>query len=167
MNRKSFLRNFSIGAGVLIAAPVSTIAQDATPAPLPADKVKEFIGAGHNNLAKVKTLLLEFPNLLYATWDWGGGDFETALEGAGHVGTKDVANFLIDQGARTNLFVLTMLGKTQIVKAYLNEYPQYLNARGPHGFTLLHHAQRGGEDAKELLDYLQSRGLKETRVKIG
>jgi hypothetical protein len=125
--------------------------------PLPSEKVKEFVGAGHNDLVKVKKLLEEFPGLLYATWDWGGGDFETALEGAGHVGTKDVANYLIGQGARTNLFVLTMLGKTQLVKAWLETYPDYLNAKGPHGYTLLHHAQRGGEDAKELLDYLQSK----------
>ncbi len=167
MNRKKFLQNFSVGAGGLLLMPSAIIAQaNPKPDPLPAEKVKEFVGAGHNNLVKVKSLLEEFPGLLYATWDWGGGDFETALEGAGHVGTKDVANFLIAQGARTNLFVLTMLGKTQIVKAYLDTYPEYLNAKGPHGFTLLHHAQRGGDDAKELLDYLQSKGLKETRVKL-
>jgi hypothetical protein len=59
-----------------------------------------------------------------------------------------------------------MLGKTQIVKAYLEAWPQYLNARGPHGFTLLHHAQRGGDDVKEILDYLQSKGLKEAKVSL-
>ncbi len=167
MNRKKFLQNFSVGAGGLLLMPSAIIAQvTPKPDPLPAEKVKEFVGAGHNDLVKVKKLLEEFPGLLYATWDWGGGDFETAIEGAGHVGTKDVANYLIGQGARTNLFVLTMLGKTQIVKAYLDSYPEYLNAKGPHGFTLLHHAQRGGEDAKELQDYLQSKGLKETRVKL-
>ena len=68
--------------------------------PLPAEKVKEFVSAGHNNLEKVKSLLLELPTLLYATWDLGGGDFETALEGAGHVGNKDIANHLIKSGAR-------------------------------------------------------------------
>ena len=167
MNRKQFLQNFSIGAGGMLIMPSAIIAQaNPKPDPLPAEKVKEFVGAGHNDLVKVKKLLGEFPGLLYATWDWGGGDFETALEGAGHVGTKDVANFLIEKGARTNLFVLTMLGKTQIVKAYLETYPQYLYAKGPHGFTLLHHAQRGGEEARELLDYLQSKGLKETRVPL-
>ncbi len=167
MNRKKFLQNFSVGAGGLLLMPSAIIAQvTPKPDPLPAEKVKEFVGAGHNDLVKVKKLLEEFPGLLYATWDWGGGDFETAIEGAGHVGTKDVANYLIGQGARTNLFVLTMLGKTQIVKAYLDSYPEYLYAKGPHGFTLLHHAQRGGEDAKELLDFLQSKGLKETRVKL-
>jgi hypothetical protein len=172
LKRKSFIQSLAIGAGGIISIPYflngQTTQQPAPqrPDPLPAEKVKEFVGAGHNNLEKVKSLLIEFPTLLYSTWDWGGGDFETGLEGAGHVGNKDIANYLIGQGARTNLFVLTMLGKTQIVKAYLETYPEYLNARGPHGFTLLHHAQRGGDDAKELLEYLQSKGLKETKAKL-
>jgi hypothetical protein len=171
MNRKYFLQQVAIGTGSLIAAPYLLSGQT-TPKvpqkadPLPAEKVKDFVSAGHNNLDKVKSLLVEFPTLLYAMWDLGGGDFETALEGAGHVGNKDIANHLIKLGARTNMFVLTMLGKTQIVKPYLEAFPEYLTARGPHGFTLLHHAQRGGEDAKELLEYLQSKGLKEARAAL-
>lgn len=65
---------------------------------LPPDKVKDFVIAGHGDLVKVKTMLQEIPTLLYATWDWGGGDFETALEGAGHVGNKEIANYLISTG---------------------------------------------------------------------
>jgi hypothetical protein len=171
MNRKNFLQQAIIGTGAVVAVPFLLMGQ--TPAakppetdPLPPEKVKDFVSAGHNNLDKVKSLLVEFPTLLYATWDWGGGDFETGLEGAGHVGNKEIANHLIGLGARTNLFVLTMLGKTTIIKAYLDMYPQYINAGGPHGFTLLHHAQKGGDDAKELLEHLQSRGLKETKVKL-
>ena len=59
-----------------------------------------------------------------------------------------------------------MLGKTQIVKAFIETFPSYLYARGPHGFILLHHAQRGGEEAKELFEYLQSKGLIETKAKL-
>ena len=171
MNRKNFLQHAIIGTGSIIAVPYllsgQTIPSVAPKGdPLSPEKVKEFVVAGHSNLDKVKELLVEFPTLLYATWDWGGGDFETGLEGAGHMGNKDIANHLIGIGARTNLFVLTMLGKTQIVKPYLETYPQYLTARGPHGFTLLHHAQKGGDEAKELLDYLQSKGLKETKAAL-
>src|SRR5688500_14927282 len=167
MNRKSFLRKSILAGGsILILEPIVS-GQMGSPTtkvdPLPAEKVKAFVSAGHNNLDKVKELLIEFPTLIYATWDLGGGDFETALEGAGHVGSKEIANYLIKQGARTNMFVLTMLGKTQIVKPYLEAFPEYLTARGPHGLTLLHHANRGGDDAKELLEYLQSKGLKETK----
>jgi hypothetical protein len=171
MNRKKFLHQTLLGAGSITAFPVLLKGQSNTAAssvadPLSAEKVKEFVVAGHSNLELVKSLLMEFPTLLYATWDWGNGDFETALEGAGHMGNKEIASYLIGKGARTNLFVLTMLGKAKIVKAYLDSYPEYLTARGPHGFTLLHHAQKGGEDAKELADYLQSKGLKETKSKL-
>jgi hypothetical protein len=167
MNRKNFLQHVSLGTGGMIAA--SYLFGQNTQGksdPLPAEKVKEFVIAGHSDISKVKELLTEFPTLLYATWDWGGGDFETALEGAGHVGNKEIANHLINLGARTNLFVLTMLGKTQIVKTWLDTFPQYLSARGPHGFTFLHHAQKGGDDAKELLGYFQSKGLTETKVAL-
>ncbi len=171
MNRKHFLWHTAATTSGILTAPFllpgqNTTAVNSKADPLPAEKVKEFVVAAHGNLDKTKLLLTEFPTLLYATWDWGGGDFETGLEGAGHVGNKDIANYLIGLGARTNLFVLTMLGKTAIVKAYLETYPAYLNARGPHGFTLLHHAQKGGDDAKELLDYLQSKGLKDTKTNL-
>ena len=167
MKRKSFIHSLLPIIGGLSALPVIATAQDkTTPASLPPDRVKDFVIAGHGNLEKVKQLLAETPNLLYATWDWGGGDFETAIEGAGHVGNKDIANYLIDKGARTNLFVLTMLGKTEIVKGFIEVYPSFLEARGPHGFSFLHHAQRGGENAKELLDYFASKGLKETKYNL-
>lgn len=160
-----------IGAGSMLVAPAILTAQQTNPAktaidPLPAEKVKEFVIAGHGDLNKVKSMLQELPTLLYATWDWGGGDFETALEGAGHVGNKPIATYLIGLGARTNLFVLTMLGQTQLVKSYLETWPQYLNARGPHGLTLLHHAQKGGDDAKALQEYLLSKGLTETKMSL-
>jgi len=169
MNRKNFLQQAAVGAGAVATLPYLAFAQTTQASvstkaePLPAEKVKEFVGAGHNNLEKVKLLLTEYPTLIYATWDLGGGDFETALEGAGHVGNKDIANYLIKLGARTNMFVLTMLGKTQVVIPYLEAFPEYLKARGPHGLTLLHHAQRGGDDAREILEYLQAKGLKETK----
>lgn len=168
MDRRIFLQQATIGSAGIIALPALTFGQTRVKEtdPLPADKVKDFVIAGHGNIDKVKTMLQELPTLLYATWDWGGGDFETALEGAGHVGNKEIANYLIGLGARTNLFVLTMLGKTDWVKAYLEAWPTYLNARGPHGLTLLHHAQKGGEGARELVDYLQTKGLKEAKLPL-
>ncbi|MES2005116.1 MAG: ankyrin repeat domain-containing protein [Bacteroidota bacterium] len=167
MQRKEFLQTVSLSAtGLLAPAFVFSQTQTQTPEPLPDTLVKEFVIAGHGNFDKTKQLLTETPNLLYATHDWGKGDFETALEGAGHVGNKEIANFLIEKGARTNLFVLTMLGKTNLVKSFLETFPSFINARGPHGLTLLHHAQKGGEPAKELLDYLTGKGLKETKIAL-
>lgn len=158
----------TLGIAGIVSAPLLSFAKE-QPAfidPIPADKVKEFVTAGHTDFAKTKQMLEDTPGLLYATWDWGGGDFETALEGAGHMGNREIATYLIEKGARTNLYVLTMLGKTQLVKSYLDLFPDYLFARGPHGLTLLHHAQKGGDDAKELYDYFLSKGLKDTWLKL-
>ena len=168
MKRKLFLQQAVLGAGSMLAIPSLTFSRKpgTNIDPLPLEQVKAFVIAGHGNFEEVKKMLAQTPTLLYSTWDWGGGDFETALEGAGHVGNKEIANYLIGLGARTNLFVLAMLGKTQIVKFFLDTFPEYLNARGPHGFTFLHHAQKGGDDAKELLNYFQSKGLKETKVAL-
>lgn len=166
MNRKAFLSTISLGMGGVMVVPGILGAMNDKPAPLAGELVKEFVGAGHNNLEKVKLMLKENPNLLYAKWDWGGGDFESALEGAGHVGDKDIANYLIGMGSRANIFVLTMLGKTKVVLGMLEEYPELLHARGPHGFTLLHHAERGGEEATELLHYLEKKGLTEKKISL-
>src|SRR5678816_1188996 len=168
MNRKIFLSQTVFGTvGSMIALPAFARHQFKTEAdPLPQDKVKQFVIAGHGKFDEVKKMLAELPTLLYATWDWGNGDFETALEGAGHVGNKEIANYLIGLGARTNLFVLTMLGKTSIVKNFLETFPQYLQARGPHGLTFFHHAQAGGNDSKELLDYFLSKGLSEDKMAL-
>jgi hypothetical protein len=133
---------------------------------LETDVVKAFVAAGHNDLSKVKEMLAEEPNLIYASYDWGNGDFEEAIEGAGHVGDKEIANYLIEQGARPNLFVLTMLGQSHLVLPILETYPALIHAKGPHGFTLLHHAKVGGEVAKDIRDYLLEKGLEETKYKI-
>ncbi len=167
MNRKNFLHHTTAGLAGLLVVPSLTFADDAKkPEPLKTEIVKEFVGAGHNNLSRVKEMLAEYPNLLFSRYDWGNGDFEEAIEGAGHVGDKEIANYLITQGARVNLFILTMLGKTSLVKPILEAYPQLIFAKGAHGFTLLHHAKRGGDDAKELLAYLEEKGLKEMQYKI-
>jgi hypothetical protein len=166
LSRKKFIALGSLGLAGIASQAVAQQNQTDKPPALDKDLVKDFVIAGHGNFDKVKQMLQEHTTLLYATWDWGGGDFETALEGAGHVGNKEIANYLVGLGARTNLFVLTMLGKTKIVKPFLEQFPQFVFAKGPHGLTLLHHAQKGGEDAKELLDYIQSKGLKETKMNL-
>ena len=166
MQRETFISTIALGTIGLLTPPIILRSQNEKPPPLNSELVKEFVAAGHNDLEKVKQMMKEYPNLLYAKWDWGGGDFESALEGAGHVGDKDIANYLIEAGARCNIFVLTMLGKTHIVKPTLEMYPHLLTSKGPHGFTLLHHAQRGGSDAAELNEYLQKKGLTETKVSL-
>ena len=123
---------------------------------LEAKLVQEFVGNAHGDLNRVQELLAQEPGLINATWDWGGGDFETALGAASHMGRKDIAIFLLDHGARLDIFAATMLGKLDIVKATLAVFPDALKTPGPHGIPLIAHAQAGGEEAKAVLEYLQS-----------
>ncbi len=127
--------------------------------------VEEFVRVAHSDFDSVKSMLSETPHLLNSAWDWKNGDFETAIGAAGHMGRKDIAEFLITKGARFDVFVLTMLGYTEIVKKTLQINPELVFSLGPHGFTLLHHAKQGGENAAELYDFFISKGLTETFIK--
>jgi hypothetical protein len=57
-----------------------------------------------------------------------------------------------------------MLGNLELVKNVLTAQPQLLNSKGPHGFTMLHHAKQGGENSKAVFEYLQSLGAKEMKL---
>jgi|SRR5687768_2245764 len=118
--------------------------------------VQEFVAKAHGDFERVKELLAQQPGLINATWDWGGGDFETALGAAAHMGNKEIANFLLETGARLDLFAAAMLGKLEIVKAALNAYPNAIDIPGPHGISLIAHAEAGGEEAKPVLEFLES-----------
>lgn len=123
---------------------------------LEAALVEEFVGNAHGNLQRVKELLAQEPALVNATWDWGGGDFETALGAASHMGRRDIALFLLEHGARLDIFAAAMLGRLEIVKAALEAFPEALHTAGPHGIPLVTHAQMGGKEAEAVLEYLQS-----------
>ncbi|MCL4268729.1 MAG: ankyrin repeat domain-containing protein [Anaerolineales bacterium] len=123
---------------------------------LEATLVQEFVGNAHGNFERVKELLTQEPALINATWDWGGGDFETALGAASHMGNKQIANYLLEHGARLDIFAAAMLGKLDVVKAALEAYPEMVNTPGPHGIPLVTHAEAGGADAKAVLDYINS-----------
>jgi hypothetical protein len=124
--------------------------------PIESELVQEFVGNAHGDLNRVKELLEREPALVNACWDWGGGDFETALGAAAHMGAKDIANYLLEHGARLDIFAAAMLGKLKIVKAALKEYPNAKDILGPHDIPLIVHAEQGGDDAKEVLEYLKS-----------
>jgi hypothetical protein len=180
-NRRSFLISSVAAAGLVIypetllfgqvagtgpASPAAAAqapsanagASKPRPDPLKPELVKEFVIAAHGDLEKTKSLLAETPSLLNATWDWGGGDFEMAIGGAGHMGRRDIALFLISQGGRFDLFVAAMLGRLDVVKPMLTAFPHLAESKGPHGIPLMVHAQKGGQDAAEVAAFLE--GLK-------
>ncbi len=159
ISRKRFLRQFCAGAPALLLLPNLEMRQDKEP--LNRDLVREFVGASHRDLDKVKALLEETPALLHATYDWGGGDFETALGAASHVGHRELAGYLLGQGARMNLFTAAMLGNLALVQFIIREYPQQLYTKGPHGLSLMHHAKKGGEPALAVVEWLAAQGVEQ------
>jgi hypothetical protein len=119
--------------------------------------VQEFVGKAHADLDGIKELLGREPALINSAWDWGGGDWETGLGAAAHMGRRDIATYLLEHGARLDLFAAAMLGNLEIVKATLETYPDALDTPGPHGIPLIAHAQAGGNEAIPVYEYLRSR----------
>lgn len=122
------------------------------------ERVREMVGVSHGNVDRVKALLAESPALAKATWDWGFGDWETALGAASHVGNREIAELLIKHGARPDIFTFAMLGKLEVVRSYIEAVPGIQRITGPHGFTLMHHARQAGQEGEKLVKYLEEVG---------
>ncbi len=120
--------------------------------------VKEMVTVAHGNVARVRELVSARPTLARAVWDWGYGDWETALGAASHVGNREIAELLIANGAHPTIFSAAMLGQLDVVKAFAAAQPAAKRIRGPHGITLLAHAQAGGPQAVEVVRYLEAAG---------
>jgi len=116
--------------------------------------VQEFVQKGHYDLDGIKSLLAAHPTLLNASYDWGGGDWETSLGAAAHMGQRDIALFLIEAGANIDIFAAAMLGELEIVRSMIERYPHLRDAKGPHTIPLIVHAQKGGDEAKAVVEYL-------------
>jgi hypothetical protein len=126
------------------------------PPALDSETVESFVAKAHGDFDGVRALLEDESALLNATWDWGGGDWETALGAAAHMGRRDIALFLLDHGARIDLFAAAMLGETEIVQATLSAYPSMRDVLGPHGIPLIEHARVGGDEARAVLELLET-----------
>ena len=119
---------------------------------------REIVGVSHGNLARVRELVQQHPALAKASFDWGYGDWETALGAAAHTGRREIAELLIENGAPPTLFSAAMLGQLDLVKAFLATMPGGQQMRGPHSISLLTHARLGGPQAASVLKYLESLG---------
>lgn len=121
-------------------------------------RVNEMVAVSHGRIDRVRELLSEYPELAKASWDWGFGDWESALGAASHTGRREIALLLLEHGARPTLFSATMLGQLDVVRAYIEAAPGVQRTPGPHGITLLSHAQAGGEAAADVAAYLEEVG---------
>jgi hypothetical protein len=120
--------------------------------------VSAVVGASHRSIERVTELVEARPELAKASWDWGFGDWESALGAASHTGRREIALFLLKHGARPNLFTLAMLGKVDAVRAIIESHPGAQRTLGPHGITLLRHARAGRDNATDVVAYLEELG---------
>lgn len=100
------------------------------------DSVDEFVIAAHHDLGKVQQLLANDPRLLNESATW----IETGLAAAAHTGNRDIAHFLLAQGAPLDICTAAMLGLRDDVSAMLDDNPDLINATGAHDIPLLFHA---------------------------
>jgi hypothetical protein len=124
----------------------------------PPEMVREMVVVAHGNVKRVKELVEARPALAKAAIDWGFGDWEDALAAASHVGNREIAGYLIANGARPTLFSAAMLGQLDTVKAFLAAQPGAQRIAGPHSISLLAHAKAGGKEAAGVYSYLESLG---------
>jgi hypothetical protein len=163
MNRRDMLGMIgAIGLGSLTVPRAPQTVVETFPAQH-LDAVREVVGASHTDLARVKALVTRQPSLAKAAWDWGFGDWETALGAASHVGRREIAQLLLDYGAPPTIFSAAMLGQLDVVKAMIAASPGIQGKRGPHGIPLLSHAQAGGPDAAAVVAYLKDLGGADVR----
>ncbi len=121
-------------------------------------EVEEIVRFAHFDVDRVRQLVSARPALAKASWDWGFGDWETAIGAASHMGRRDIAEVLLEHGARATIFTFAMLGKLEPVRAMIETSPGIQRTHGPHGITLLAHARSGGAGAEPVVKYLESLG---------
>jgi len=156
VSRRAFLAATSVVIpAATAAAAAADIIRDQFPSHEP-ELVQEMVVVSHGNLARVKELVGRQPALAKVSFDWGFGDWETPIDAASHIGNREIAEFLIANGARPTIFTAAMLGQLDVVKAAIAASPGVARVLGPHSITLLRHAMAGGPAAQAVVDYLKT-----------
>lgn len=162
-SRRTFIAagSISLAGGAAFARGFPTGTQPETELPTPVraapDRVREFVGACHVQIDKVRAMLEIDPDLAKASWDWGFGDYETAIGACSHTGRKDIIELLMTHGARPTIFTLATLDKIAAVRGFIESMPGAVDIEGPHSISLYRHAQAG--KATRVMEYLEKAGL--------
>jgi hypothetical protein len=72
------------------------------------------------------------------------------------VGSRELALYLLANGAHNSIYAAAMLGQLELVKAFIAVQADAHRLPGAHGIPLLIHARQGGDAASEVLAYLES-----------
>ena len=103
--------------------------------------VAQFVGNAHGNLDVVRSMLQANPELLNAVWVDVN---ETAIQAATQTGQREIAEYLISQGAPVDICTAAMLGDERRVEAFLKQDPALAHAKGSHDYPVLYHAALSG-----------------------
>ncbi|WP_422105527.1 hypothetical protein [Winogradskyella sp.] len=164
LSRKKFIKKSALILGTTIITPACYSQNTEQKKNIYSyDEIEEFVFAAHSDFDKTKKIVTNKPTIINATNQFIKGDFETALGGAAHMGRKDIADMLLARGARQDIFTMTFFGEDDFIKQMINKSPELINAPGPHGFTLLHHARIGKH--KKMEEWFLSKGLTENMFK--
>lgn len=88
------------------------------------------------DLKRVKELLTQNPKII----DVEDVNGNTALHLSTMYNRKEIAEFLFEHGAKSNIFTASYLGQHDTVKALLQKNPELVKAKDMHGNTALHNA---------------------------
>jgi ankyrin repeat protein len=122
------------------------------------EAIASFVQVAHFDLEQVKAQLEADPRLLNAV---NLQVNENALQAASHMGRRDIAQYLLDQGAPLTIYTAAMMGLKAEVEQFLRDDPLQAQVKGAHGFTNLFHAALNGdvEIAQTLYDAGSTEGL--------
>ncbi len=115
--------------------------------------IDDFVGNAHGNLARVKELLEQYPDIVNQNASWN----EYAIEAAAQTGNKSIIELLLSKGAPTNICVETVLGHNDKVKALIQGDAANARATGAHGISLLYHAVICNN--KEIAEIILAKGV--------
>jgi ankyrin repeat protein len=120
------------------------------------EEINQFIIDCHADLDLVKQKTGQQPALVNG---FNPDVNESALGAAGHMGRRDIAEFLLANGAELELATAAMLGLKEKVEAWLAEDPGLAASGGAHGIPVAFHAAMSGETA--IMEMLWERGAQD------
>ncbi|MEJ2759412.1 MAG: hypothetical protein P8046_13105 [Anaerolineales bacterium] len=120
------------------------------------EEINQFIIDCHADLDRVKQKAAQQPALVNG---YNPEVDESALGAAGHMGRRDIAEFLLDSGAELELAAAAMLGLRDKVAAWLEEDPGLAASGGAHGIPMAFHAAMSGDT--EIMQMLWDHGAQD------
>ena len=113
------------------------------PTEISQDVINQFVNSAHHDLATVKKMLEESPDLI----NMRSNQEETALQAASHTGQKHIVEFLLQAGAPLDICTAALLGRKEEVQQFLAKDRSLIAATGSHGIPLAFFGALGGEIA--------------------